>query len=67
MSTQLNEARAALHRLLTGTQTVSIQRDGKRVEFAQANRADLERYIARLEAETGAGRPQRRGPAGVIA
>ncbi|WVM93550.1 gpW family head-tail joining protein [Halopseudomonas pachastrellae] len=35
MSTQdqLTEARQALHRLLTGTQTVSIQRDGKKVEF----------------------------------
>lgn len=64
---QLTEARAALHRLMTGTSTVSIQRDGKRVEFAPANRGDLERYINQLEVELGAGQPRRRGPAGVIA
>jgi predicted house-cleaning NTP pyrophosphatase (Maf/HAM1 superfamily) len=69
MSTQdqLTEARAALHRLITGTSTVSIQRDGKRVEFAQTNRSDLERYIDQLEVQTGAGLGRRRGPAGVIA
>lgn len=69
MSTQeqLTEAQAALHRLMTGTSTVSIQRDGKRVEFAQINRGDLERYINQLEVQLGAGLPRRRGPAGVIA
>lgn len=69
MSTQdqLTEARQALHRLLTGTQTVSIQRDGKRVEFAQTNRSDLERYINQLEVQQGAGNSRRRGPARVIA
>lgn len=69
MSTQdqLQEARQALHRLLTGTSTVSIQRDGKRVEFAQIQRADLERYINQLEATAGGGGARRRGPAGVIA
>lgn len=68
MSTQqLNEARNALHRLIIGESMVSLQRDGKRVEFAQANRGDLERYIAQLEGQLGLGRPHRRGPAGVIA
>jgi predicted house-cleaning NTP pyrophosphatase (Maf/HAM1 superfamily) len=65
--TQLQEARDALHRLVTGTSTVSIQRDGKKVEFAQANRSDLERYINQLEVQMGAGHGRRRGPAGVIA
>lgn len=65
--TQLQEARDALHRLVTGTSTVSIQRDGKKVEFAQANRSDLERYINQLEVQIGAGQGRRRGPAGVIA
>ena len=64
---QLTEARAALHRLVTGTHTVSIQRDGKRVEFAQTNRSDLERYINQLEVQLGAGVSRRRGPARVIA
>jgi len=64
---QLSEARDALHRLLTGTSTVSIQRDGKKVDFAAANRGDLERYINQLEVQLGAGSPRRRGPAGVIA
>lgn len=69
MSTQqqLKEARAALHCLLIGESMVSLQRDGKRVEFAQANRSDLERYIAHLEGQLGQGQPRRRGPAGVIA
>ena len=69
MSTQdqLTEARQALHRLLTGTQTVSIQRDGKKVEFAQTNRSDLERYISQLEAQIGAGSGRRRGHARVVA
>jgi hypothetical protein len=69
MSTQqqLTEARGALHRLIIGESMVSLQRDGKRVEFAQANRSDLERYIAHLEAQLGVGQPRRRGPAGVIA
>lgn len=69
MSTQqqLTEARSALHRLIIGESMVSLQRDGKRVEFAQANRGDLERYIAHLESQLGVGQPRRRGPAGVIA
>ncbi|MGF6692664.1 gpW family head-tail joining protein [Metapseudomonas resinovorans] len=65
--TRLQEARQALHLLITGQSTVSIQRDGKRVEFAQANRGDLEKYINLLEVEAGAANPRRRGPASVIA
>lgn len=69
MSTQqqLIEARSALHRLIIGESMVSLQRDGKRVEFAQANRGALERYITQLEGQLGLGQPSRRGPAGVIA
>lgn len=65
--TRLQEARQALHLLITGQSTVSIQRDGKRVEFSPANRGDLERYINQLEIEAGAGTSRRRGPASVIA
>ena len=64
---QLNEARAALHRLSIGTSTVSIQRDGKRVEFTPINRADLERYIDQLETQLGQPGNRRRGPASVLA
>lgn len=64
---QLNEAREALHLLVTGKSTVSVQRDGKIVWFQQANRRDLENYIAQLEAQLGGGSQGRRRPAGVIA
>lgn len=62
-----SEARLALHQLLTGTSVVRVQRDGRQVEFTPGNRAELERYINRLEVETGTARPLRRGLAGVIA
>jgi hypothetical protein len=64
---QLDEAREALHLLVTGRNTVSVQRDGKIVWFQQANRRDLETYINQLEGQLGVGAPRRRGPAGVIA
>ncbi|RIA22656.1 gpW protein [Ectopseudomonas oleovorans] len=64
---QLNEAREALHLLVTGKSTVSVQRDGKIVWFQQTNRRDLENYIAQLEAQLGGGSQGRRRPAGVIA
>lgn len=64
---QLQDARNALHLLLTGQSTVSIQRDGKKVDFSPANRRDLENYISQLEGQLGVGGPRRRGPAGVIA
>lgn len=66
-SDQLNEARQALHLLLTGQSMVSIQRDGKRVDFTPASRRDLENYINQLEGQLGVGAPRRRGPARVIA
>ena len=64
---QLNEARTALHQLLTGQAMVSITRDGKRIDLSPANRSDLERYIGHLEAQSGQGGARRRGPARVIA
>lgn len=50
---RLAEARTALHKLLTGSLTAKVMVDGQSVEFSQANRADLEAYISRLEAEAG--------------
>lgn len=65
LETQLLEAREAMHNLMTGQAVVRIQRDGKNVEFSQANRKDLAAYIASLESQLGsAGR--RRRPARFI-
>jgi len=60
---RLEQARTALHQLMTGQQMVSLtDPTGRRVEFSRANRADLEEYIRSLEAaQLGA----RRGPLGV--
>ena len=63
----LKQAKQALHQLLTGTSVVRVQRDGRQVEFAVADRAELQKYINQLEAQGGAARPLRGGPAGVIA
>ena len=46
----LDEAKAALHALNTGTMArVSVDKDGSRVEFAVANKEGLRNYIAELE------------------
>jgi len=62
LETQLLEAREAYHNLLTGQAVVSIQRDGRTVEFSQTNKRDLAAYIASLESQLG-GAGRRRGPA----
>lgn len=63
LETQLLEARNAYHNLLTGQAVVRIQRDGKTVEYSQANRADLKAYISSLEDEING---RRRRPARFI-
>nr|VFJ73235.1 MAG: gpW protein [Candidatus Kentron sp. FW] len=50
---RLIEARDAMHRLVTGAQTVEVDVEGQRVRYAQARRGDLQRYIRYLEAECG--------------
>ncbi|PPC77929.1 phage tail protein [Pokkaliibacter plantistimulans] len=62
---QLIEARDALHKLRTGRQAVRVQKDGRLVEYAPADRKDLEKYVQQLEQELSGGRGRR--PAGVIA
>lgn len=43
---KLAEAESALHSLVTGTMPkVIVDQNGERVEYTQANRAALERYI----------------------
>lgn len=45
---QLDEAKAAKHKLLMGQSVARITRDGKTVEYTQANLADLNAYINQL-------------------
>lgn len=60
---ELDEARKALHDLLTGKQVASVQKDGRSVTFTTAKLSELRTYIANLEEELGitSGRPARFG------
>ena len=59
---QLTEARSALHKLMTGTQAVTVLYDGRRVEFTPSKLTELKTYISNLETASG-GSSSRRGPA----
>jgi hypothetical protein len=62
----LDEARRALHDLLTGNRVVSVSKDGRQVQFSQADIGALRSYI--IEIELALGLQSRRGPpAGVMA
>jgi len=51
LATQITEAKAALHQLMLGRQRASVTFGaGKRVEYTQATRADLQSYIGQLQA-----------------
>lgn len=50
---RLNEARNALHRILTGRVKVRISDDRTSVEYSQANVGDLRAYISELVGECG--------------
>lgn len=60
---ELSEARTALHDLMIGKRVVTVQKDGRRVEFTAASVSELKKYIAQLEAELGPS--GRRPPLGV--
>ena len=60
IQSQLTEAKAAYHKLMTGQSVVRIQRDGKTVEFRAANRSELRAYITELEAQLSPGVNRRR-------
>ncbi|HCT9390115.1 TPA: gpW family protein [Enterobacter hormaechei] len=49
----LDEAKRALHDLMTGKRAVTIQKDGRRVEYSSVNVNDLKRYIKELEDKLG--------------
>lgn len=57
---KLAQAEDALHQLMLGTRTVSLSYGERRVQYTEANRKDLETYIARLKRQI-AGKPARRG------
>lgn len=61
----LDEARAALHELMTGKRVVSVSKDGRQVQFSAADLGALRSYI--IEIELALGLSSRRGPpAGVM-
>ena len=62
--TQLDEARAAYHKLLTGKSVVSINVDGVQTTYEKAQISSLKAYIESLEAALGATSTRRR-PFGV--
>ncbi|ATG16335.1 hypothetical protein NVI2019_PEGOAJLN_01208 [Providencia alcalifaciens] len=66
METQmmLMEARRALHELLLGEKVVSINKDGRQVQYTPASIPALQQYIHQLEGVLGVGRRCR--PAGVF-
>ena len=46
---QLDEAKSALHQLMTGKKAVKVQKDGRSVEYTPINISALRQYIAQLE------------------
>ena len=61
---KLAEAEEQYHALLTGTAVVSVDVNGRKVQYTQANRSALKQYIEELKSSIGV-TPSRAGPAGV--
>ena len=53
LQTRLDEAETALHKLLTGQQTVRLEYDGKSVTYTAASAGDLRAYIGQLQVNLG--------------
>nr|VFK14598.1 MAG: gpW protein [Candidatus Kentron sp. LFY] len=51
--TRLSQAKAALHELMTGAQTVEAEVEGQRVKYTPASKRGLQNYIRQLETECG--------------
>lgn len=60
---QLSEARAARHKLMTGTSVVRVTRNGMAVEYTRASLYELNAYIQQLE-QIVEGQGTRRPPTG---
>ncbi|MBO9451454.1 hypothetical protein J7426_14365 [Tropicibacter sp. R16_0] len=60
---RLTSAEEALHKLMTGTQVVSVDYDGAATTFSKASEVQLRRYIRELQRKLGkpsSGRSSRR-------
>lgn len=59
----LTEARAALHRLMTGAAVAEFRdQNGETIRYSQANRNALISYVKWLESELGVSGPASSGP-----
>lgn len=56
---QLDDAKAALHKLVTGALRVSVGYGDQSVTYNKADQGRLERYIAKLEAQLVGRKPVR--------
>jgi hypothetical protein len=63
---QLTEAEAALHKLITGRQVVSVVVDGVQTQYSAADAARLRSYVQELRTELGASGSRRVFPARVF-
>ncbi|HWK55368.1 MAG TPA: gpW family head-tail joining protein [Hyphomicrobiales bacterium] len=63
---QLQEAEAALHKLITGKQVVSVTIDGVQTQYTPAQVPVLRAYVNELRAELGVGVTNRCRPARVV-
>jgi len=66
LEAQLADARAALHRVVTGRAEVSLSYNGESITYSAANEGDLRQYIRELEAQLGYRTSARARSRGVI-
>ncbi|MDX6845481.1 gpW family head-tail joining protein [Hafnia alvei] len=65
LENDLAAAQRALHDLLIGKRVVSVQKDGRKVDFTSASLDQLQNYIDNLKGQLGQ-YSRRRPPAGVV-
>ena len=56
----LNEAKAALHKLRIGKSVVSVKKDGREIQYGPADEAKLAGYVSQLELAVSPDKPRRR-------
>ena len=61
----LKEAQEAHHALITGSQAVIVERDGRKVTFTPANIQNLRLYIKDLQGSLAVSNGRGRSPAGM--
>lgn len=62
----LTEAEAALHDLMTGQRSVSVNYNGRSVTYSQADAAQLKNYILELQVALGQRKGRSRAITGVF-